>query len=296
MAIPQLAEHDLTVEGVPVHCWEGGTAPAAVVLLHGSGPGASTLSNFRRVLGPLTGDFHVLAADLIGFGRSGLRAAEPFFDMDLWVRQLQALLDYLDRDDVIVVGHSLSGPIALKAAGIDRRIAGVLTTGTMGVVPDNPARGPRWRFPENEAELRGSVERTFYDKTLAEEEELARRREVLGRPGYRDYLQRMFAGPAIDYVRASALSAEELARVRCPVLLMHGLQDGSFSPRESSLALAENLARADVCVLCECGHSVAHERPREFLAGVHSLSLRIADMASHRATQGQPAVRDQLSG
>ena len=39
-----LKEYDLDFESTTIHCWEGGTG-FPVVLLHGSGPGASTIGN-----------------------------------------------------------------------------------------------------------------------------------------------------------------------------------------------------------------------------------------------------------
>jgi 2-hydroxymuconate-semialdehyde hydrolase len=274
-----LKEHDLSFEDIPVHCWEGGTGQP-IVFLHGSGAGAATLSNFRRVLGPLAEDHHVLAADLVGFGQSGLRPARPYFDMDLWVRQLGMLLDHVGRPGAVVVGHSLSGAIALKAAATDPRIGGVVTTGTMGAAPADPRRGPRWRFPESRSEVQSAVERTFYDKSLAEPSEVDRRLTVLQRPGYRAYFEEMFAEPGAYYLRASTVTPDELARIQCPVLFMHGAHDASFAPEDTSLALARQIALADVYLLGWCAHSVAHERPREFIAAVRTLAERVASPAT----------------
>jgi 4,5:9,10-diseco-3-hydroxy-5,9,17-trioxoandrosta-1(10),2-diene-4-oate hydrolase len=57
--------------GIRLHYHEAGD-PAAetVLLLHGGGPGASAWSNFGRTLGVLSEQFHVLAVDQVGFGKS----------------------------------------------------------------------------------------------------------------------------------------------------------------------------------------------------------------------------------
>jgi 2-hydroxymuconate-semialdehyde hydrolase len=239
------------------------------------------------VLVPLSKAFHVYAADLVGFGRSGLKTSLPYFDMEMWVRELRMLLDLTGRG-AIVVGHSLSGPIALKAATVDERIAAVVTTATMGVPPRSPqdtgrVSGPAWRFPESRDEVRAAVERTFYDKSLAEESEVDRRLAVLQRPGYREYFEEMFAGPGDQYIAESALTDDELARVGCPVVLMHGVADASWAPEETSLALAARLAMADVHVLAACAHSVAHERPHDFVAAIGALSRRLADWEEEKS-------------
>jgi hypothetical protein len=94
----------------------------------------------------------------------------------------------------------------------------------------------------------------------------------------------MFAEPASYYLRASAVTPDELKRIHCPVILMHGLHDASFTPEEASLALGRQIRHADVYMLAQCAHSVAHERPREFLAAVNSLSDRISDLAEGPST------------
>lgn len=265
-------EFDVDLDGISVHCWEGGTG-TGVVFLHGSGAGAATLSNFRRVLDPVAESAHVLAADLIGFGQSGLKKTDPFFDMDLWIAQLQMLIDRLDQDSVVVVGHSLSGAIALKTAARDQRIAAVITTGTMGA-PGKGA-GTRWRVPESRDAIRAAVERTFFDKSLAEDDEVRRREEVLTGAGYREYFERMFAGDPEQYVSAAEVRPDELAAITCPVLLMHGIADASFAPSDSSLLLAQSIDQADVYLLSHCAHSVAHERPQEFIACVRTVLSRV---------------------
>jgi 2-hydroxymuconate-semialdehyde hydrolase len=267
-------EFEVDLDGISVHCWEGGVGPG-VVFLHGSGAGAATLSNFRRVLDPIAESAHVLAADLIGFGQSGLKKAKPFFDINLWVAQLQMLIDRLGQESVVVVGHSLSGAIALKAATRDPRIAAVITTGTMGA--PGKGTGTRWRFPESRDAVRAAVERTFYDKSLAEHDEVRRREDVLNRPGYREYFEQMFAGDPEQYVNAAEVSPDELAAITCPVLLMHGMADASFAPADSSLVLAHSIERADVYLLSQCAHSVAHERPEEFIASVRTVLARITE-------------------
>lgn len=276
--LASFSEYDLDFEGMAVHCFEAGTGAWSIILLHGSGAGASTLSNFRRVMGPLADWAHVLAADLIGFGRSGLKKERPYFDMDLWVRQLRFLLDHVGSR-AICVGHSLSGAIALKAAASDSRIHAVVTTGTMGWIPTtmraNPDAAPRWNLPRDRASLRENVERTFYDPRHVDEEELDRREAVLDRPGYTTYFQEMFAGPSIRYFLDSSLSTEELGRIECPVALMHGRVDKWCGPEETSIPLGNELRAADIHIFSECAHSVAHERPADFLAIVRTLADRL---------------------
>lgn len=262
-----LRELDLPFEGTTIHCWAGGQG-MPLVLLHGSGAGCATFSNFKRVVDPLSAKFHVLAADLIGFGKSGRKSTEPYFDMGMWVRQARCLIDFFPDAKVGLVGHSLSGPIVLKAAARNPRVAGVITTGTAGVSNTATSGGPAWRFPETRQEVRAAIERTLYDKSLADDAEVESRLSVLQEPGYREYFTRMFGGDKAALLQASALADDDLSGISCPLTLMHGAQDASFSPEDTSLRIAKKIPHADVIILNRCAHSVALEHPRKFIAAV----------------------------
>jgi 2-hydroxymuconate-semialdehyde hydrolase len=269
----RLGEYDIPFEDTTIHCWEGGRG-IPLLMLHGSGAGASTPGNYKRVLDPLTEHFHVLAADLVGFGQSGRRTREPYFDMEMWGRQAEHLIARLPEGPVGVVGHSLSGAIALKLAGRNRRVAAVLTTGTMGTsFPTKPGlRG--WMFPESREQLRQFAEGTVYTNSLIDDAELDHRSSILYAPGYREYFSSMFSRERQYYIDASALSADELRRIECPVLMMHGAQDASFPPENTELVLAKSIPQADVVILGRCGHSVALEYPEKFLAAASLLFRR----------------------
>lgn len=73
-------------EGMKVQYLRAGQG-LPLLLLHGSGPGASSLGNWKAVLGPLSEQYEVYAMDLIGFGGSQRKPAPPFFDYALWLRQ-----------------------------------------------------------------------------------------------------------------------------------------------------------------------------------------------------------------
>lgn len=263
-----LREFDLPFEDTRIHCWEGGHG-FPLLLLHGSGAGASIPGNFRRVIEPLAQDHHVLAADLIGFGLSGRKTAAPYFDVSMWLRQAAFLAERLEGTYGIV-GHSLSGALALKRAAADERVAAVLTTGTMGTSFESPARARLWRYPDTRPLLRQSTEGTVFDKTLVDDAEVDYRLRILTQPGYREYYESMFAGDKRAYLDATALTAEELARVRIPVMMLHGRQDVSFPPEHTCLVLARSLP-ADVWLIDRCGHSVALEYPGKFLAAIDCL-------------------------
>jgi pimeloyl-ACP methyl ester carboxylesterase len=114
-----------------------------------------------------------------------------------------------------------------------------------------------------------------FDPSFIDDEEIERRWATLSRPGYREHFARMFTQDRQFYVDACALSKEELARIACPVLLMHGLNDKSFGPEQTSLPLARGLKRCDVMTFGQCGHSVALEHAETFTSLVRLFCDRI---------------------
>jgi 2-hydroxymuconate-semialdehyde hydrolase len=264
-------ERNLTVEGYRVHYLEGGSG-YPLLLIHGSGPGASTIGNWRRVLDPLARYFHVHAMDLIGFGQSDRKRVEPYFDIPLWLRQCRALIDVMPGPHIGVVGHSLSGALALKLATLEPRIAEVLTTASMGASFQlNAAVEKVWTFPANRDELRRTAEVLIHDKSLIDDAYLDARMNILHKDTtYAPYFSSMFSGNRQIYIDQTVLTSLELAGIRCKVSMLHGRDDVGFPP-SISLELAARLPQADVTLLGLCSHSIAMEQTDKFLAAAYSL-------------------------
>lgn len=260
-----IVEGDLEFEGTTIHYWEGGSG-RPLLLLHGSGPGASTQGNWRLVLEPLSRQFRVLAGDLIGFGRSGRKAVPPFFDFALWERQARVLLDRIGSDDVGILGHSISGALALKLAATDPRVSRVMTTGAMGArFTVNPHTVQVWTFPETREDMRRTAECLVFDHSVITDAYLDGRMQVLQSPGYAEYFRSMFSGDRQRFADAAILTPEELARIRCPVMMVHGRDDRPFPYEETTARLAKSLPQADVVALGRCAHSPAVEQPETLL-------------------------------
>ena len=257
-------------EGIAVHYVTGG-AGFPILLLHGSGPGASTIGNWRHVLEPLAERFRVYAMDLIGFGRSARKPAPPYFDYDLWLRQARAMLGRIEGQRVGLIGHSLSAAIALELAAAEPRVTQVMTTGAMGArFPLNEHTARIWSFPRDRAELRAAAETLIHDTRLIDETYLANRESVLFAGDYADYFTAMFAGDRQAFIDAAVVPEDRLRTIRCDATLLHGRDDRAF-PAAVTMALAEHLPQASVQLIGNCSHSVAMEHPRVFLAAADIL-------------------------
>ena len=257
--------------GTNVHYLEGGSGPA-LLMMHGAGPGTSAPGNFRLVLEPLAERYRVCAMDLIGFGRSGRKPDEPYFDFEYWVGQAQHMLDRIPEGPVGVVGHSISAALALRLAAANERVAAVLTTGAVGTAFTlTDGLNKLWTFPENRDQLRTGMQAAVYDTASLTDDFLDNRLEMLNQDGYPDYFRALFGGDRQAKIDSWVLSADTLSRIRCPVVLMHGRNDASCPHELTSAVLATSLPHADVIQLAACGHSPALEHADKFLATAYIL-------------------------
>jgi 2-hydroxymuconate-semialdehyde hydrolase len=115
-----ITEREVQVGEVTFHVVESGPAEATPIMwLHGSGPGANASTNWEWQLGELGDEFHNIAPDMIGFGRSTHPDAPPVglkAFTELRVRTLLDLLDELGLERVALVGNSMGGIVSLSLA------------------------------------------------------------------------------------------------------------------------------------------------------------------------------------
>jgi len=261
-----LSELHTTHRGIPVSYWRGGRG-YPILMMHGSGPGASTLANWRLVLEPLAERYEIFGVDLIGFGKSGRKPNEPYFDVDLWVTQCLTVLDLMPAGEVGVIGQSLSGMLALRMAAKEPRIRKLLTTGCMGTsFQVNDALRRAWSLPTTRDEFREVMNNLVHDGSSVTDNQLEWRMRSLAAGGEGDYYGAMFTGDKQKYVELTTLARDELNRIEAKVVMIHGRNDKVVPFETSSLVLSDMIPSADLVVLSNCGHLPAVEKPQEFLA------------------------------
>jgi pimeloyl-ACP methyl ester carboxylesterase len=122
-----VASRWVEVEGLRAHYLEAGEGPVLVLL-------ASMLVRARSylpLLHRLARHFRVLVVELPGSGRSA-RLARPW-TLARYTRWTARLLERLQLEQVVLVGHSNSGAVALLVAALrDGRIARVILSDTIG--------------------------------------------------------------------------------------------------------------------------------------------------------------------
>ncbi|CAM3501223.1 alpha/beta hydrolase [Nocardioides dubius] len=259
--------------GTHIHYYEAGDATApTVVLLHGSGPGATGWSNFSGNIGAIAdAGFHVIAPDMPGWGKS---SAVATVDMD-HDQDLVGLLDALGLDSVALVGNSMGAHTAIRFATLHpERITHLVTMGASlgrGAASlfgpgDGPSEGLKVLVraykdasPEN---MKALVEIMTYDKARFATPELtgARSAAALERP---DHLANYVAGLAHGAPIPIKVDRSKLPDIAVPTLLIHG-KDDRVLHFEVSLNLLANIPNSRLVLLNRCGHWAMIEHAEEF--------------------------------
>lgn len=266
-----LASQDVDVDGISVRTWTGGSG-FPVLMIHGVGPGTSIQGNFGPVLEPLAACCRIVAMDLIGFGGSGRKPAPPYFDVDVWVRQAEAILAGLPPGPVGIAGHSMGGAIALKVAARNPRVTKVLTSSTVGTPYPLPAAlDAFWSAGADRLEIEAAMQRMVADPAAVTAAMIEDRYKLLASGDYPAYFAAMFAAPRQRYLDAGVLSDAEIERIAADVVMLHGRNDQPCPAERTTLVLAARLPRADVHLLGRCGHNLPRERTADYIAAALGL-------------------------
>lgn len=251
--------------------YEAGRADAhPLVLLHGSGPGATGWSNFAGNILALAERFHVYAVDLPGWGESDPVTVDRLDHVDAVIQ----FLDTLGIEKAAFVGNSMGGHTCLRLATLrPERMTHLVTMGPpIGRVPtlfgacDGPSEGLKvlieaYRDPTPE-NMRRLVEVMTFDKARFATPELikARADAALARP---EHLHNYVAGLAQGAPIPVWVDHARLGEITVPTLLIHGRDDRVVS-YESTLFLLARIPDSRAVLLNRCGHWAMIEHAEEF--------------------------------
>ena len=266
-------------DGLLLHVESAGKGPP-LVLLHGFTGATAT---WIPLLSRLAEEHATIAIDLPGHGRSSAPASPARYALSRFADDLLRVLDALDIDRVALLGYSMGGRAALRAAlrAPDRVAALVLESTSPGIA--DPARRADRR--EADRALAAEIERVgvsaFVDRweklplwasqqalPTTSRARLRAQRDVNDATGLANSLRGAGAGEDEPVLG-------KLATFEAPVLLVAGALDAAYVAAASEMAQAFIDAR--LVIVPEAGHAVHLERPDEltdavleFLRGIPS--------------------------
>jgi pimeloyl-ACP methyl ester carboxylesterase len=229
--------------------WGRDDAPIVVCL----GGVASVAMRFNYLASDLKDNFRVICLDWVGRGRSGWLADQGDYSLATYAEQLRQLIVHLGGKPVIVLGSSMGGSTAIELMGKHPRLIKQLVLNDIGpFIPmarrrrraQTLARHYVFRDPADMLRRLGASQKndgpvsdeirfnlTFHQTRWSEEEHgRVYRHDVRALQAYR------------DAARTSLQQWQPWQRVKCPVLVVHGLQsDALLAPTIERMRLHPNI-------------------------------------------------------
>ncbi len=244
-------------------------AGAAVIMLHGGGPGASGCSNFNRNIEPLVdAGYRVLLLDCPGFGQSDPIVADVQRGL-FNARAVKALMDRLDINRANLVGNSMGGASAMNFAlehpdRLDKMV--LMGPGGLGpsIVQPMPLEGVRcmfqlYREPTYDNYLRMLDVFVYDPKAITEDLRQSRWQAIQA-----NLVHLHNFGASMARVPLAAWDVSPRApEMKAPTLLVWG-RDDRFVPLDHALKLLYTLPDARLHVLPRCGHWAQWEQADAF--------------------------------
>ncbi|MGB4063935.1 MAG: alpha/beta fold hydrolase [Azonexus sp.] len=252
-----------------LHYNDFGCGSEVVVMLHGSGPGASGWANFNRNIEPLVASgYRVILMDCPGWSKSdpivctGSRS-------DLNARSLKGLLDVLEVNKAHIIGNSMGGHSAVAFALSNPSRVGKLvlmgggTGGPSQFVP-MPTEGIKliqalYRDPSIENLKKMMAVFVFDSSSLTEDLYQARLDNMLARREHLDNFVKSVAANPKQFPDCGP----RLGEVTAPTLVIWG-RDDRFVPLDVGLRLIWGMPNAEMHIFNRCGHWAQWEHADKF--------------------------------
>jgi 2-hydroxy-6-oxonona-2,4-dienedioate hydrolase len=253
-----------------IHYNDAGTGEA-VVMLHGSGPGASGWSNFHRnVESFVKAGYRVLLVDSPGWSESDPIVVESGSRVVHNAAAVKGVLDSVGIEKAHLIGNSMGGTSAMQfALDFPDRINKLIVMGGGGTgqsmfVP-MPPEGIKlisalYRQPSFE-NLKRMLDVFVYDTSALTEDLIQGRLKsmMIHEDHLRNFVQSADTNPrhlAIDLT-------SRLAEIQASTLITWG-RDDRFMPLDSGLRLLWSLPNAQLHVFSKCGHWAQWEHAEKF--------------------------------
>ncbi|MGN6218750.1 MAG: alpha/beta fold hydrolase [Microbacterium sp.] len=244
-----------------------------LVLLHGGGPGASALANYRDNLAAFDG-YRLILPDQPGFGasyRPDEAALEERSITEITADALFQTLAALDVERFSLLGNSLGGAAALAMAiAQPERVARlVLMAPGGGWVPlgPTPTEGQKemFRYYNGEgptvAKMKSFVRTMVADARQFDEASIRQRYEASLDPSHVEFYHRYNAA----FARRGGMDAlwKDLDRITARTLLVWGRDDRTIT-LDGAWLMLKQIRDVQLHVFGGCGHWVQVEKKDEF--------------------------------
>lgn len=235
-----------------------------MLMVHGYG---CNQAMWRKMVPHFEKDYRVVLMDHVGTGNAELSGWDPeaYLSLERYATDVRAVIEALDLNDVVLVGHSVSAIICgLVAKTIPDRIASLVMVGP------SP-------YYLNEGDYRGGFEASDIDEMLQSVESnyigwsQAMAPAIMGREddnAYGDFLTARFCeqdpGVALVFAKATFTSDHraDLPHITHPTLVLQCSQD-IIAPEQVGRYMADHLPNASYRKMEARGHCPNFSAPEE---------------------------------
>lgn len=263
-------------------------ASVGVILIHGLG---GSVDDWKHTIPALATDFHVVAFDLPGFGKSD--KGSQYYTPTRYARLAQYLADHYFQDKPYhVVGHSMGGAIALRFAGSrPQHFQRLVLIDAAGILHPQAITkfqaGSMMQRVSGVQQTRGFAER-FSGKILAQVERLPISPSDIANSSLgRDYV--LMGGPS--RIAALNLAGEDFSRaitaVTEPALIIWGDND-LVAPLRTGKVLAASMPHARLEIISGSGHEPMQDQTVQLNALVRKHLLASIDLLAEDFQRESP--------
>ena len=266
------AQRTFDYQGIKINYYDAGQGPP-VLLLHGFGGCAYT---WRYLIPPLAAAHRVLTLELKGFGLSD-KPRDGHYAVADQAKMVAAFIRRQDLRDLVVMGHSLGGGVALMtylelqkddpgrinklvlidSAGYPQKLPWFIRLAKIPGADILAALLP----PRFAAAL--VLKKCYYHKDRITEEQIDTYAYYGSLPGAREAISqtaKQILPKDIDRL------TEQYKTIQVPVLVIWGVED-EVVPLKVGLSFKRDIPGAELVPLSGCGHIPPEEEPRGHPAG-----------------------------
>lgn len=269
-----LVQADDTAEGLGKH----GFAPSGEVRIHyvtqGTGPLVVMIHGFpdywytwRNQMPALAESFQVVAIDQRGFNESDQPVGVENYTLDKLVGDVKSVIEHFQREQAIVVGHDWGGMVAWRFA-----MAHPEMTERLVILNLPHPNGLLRELANNPEQQQNSAYARFFQSdaaaSLVKPESLVDWvKDPAARQKHLAALQRSSMEGMLNYYKANyprepyTAPTDEGPKVKCPVLMIHGLKDKALLPgalNDTWKWLEKDLT---LVTIPDADHFVQHDAP-----------------------------------
>ncbi len=246
-------------DGIAIHCKVSGSKPTAIVFVHGWLGNADWWDNQTQYFGD---KYTVVQMDLPGHGKSGKGRIN--WSSAQYASDIKAVIDELATEEIVLVGHSMSGPFTLEASLLSKKVKLLVIVDTLKNMDQliDYTKANEFLFTPYKKDFNNAVHNLLPKYLFAQSTPVA----------IREQLQREFLNNDAEFAVQSIepLYKMDIQKIAKQVTLPVRAINSDFTPTDIA-SVRKYIKDFDYEVITGAGHYPMLEKPEEFNRLLHQI-------------------------